>query len=146
MTEQEMRDSDAPWPATVEELSDYVSSIVDRGHDYGTCVYAMSLAATAAFQYVARKLGCTGFQASCADLDVIRRTRRIDGPFLIIKAGDMVYPQYDLRERLERFMEESRPWVAEQARERLREQSPHAHPKVVAHWRRLAESGEVVAK
>lgn len=139
MTEQEMRDSAAPWPNSVEELSGYVSSLVERGHDYGTMVYAMSLAATAAFQFVAGKLGCTGFQASMADLDVLRRTRRIDGPFLILRAEDMVYPQYDLRERLEKFMEESRPWVIERAKERLREQSPHVDSRVFAHWRRLTE-------
>lgn len=137
-TEQEMREASAPWPETVEELSTYVSSLVDRGHDYGTCVYAMSLAATAAFHFVAGKLGCTGFQASCADLDVLRRLRSIDGSFLILKAEDMVYPQYDLQARLAKFMEESRPWVAEQAKKNLAEVK-HAHPDVISHWRKLAD-------
>ena len=77
MTEQEMRDTEVPRANTIGELSDYIESLVQQEHDYGTCVYAMSMAATAAFNYVARRLGVTGFQASCADMDVLRRTRRI---------------------------------------------------------------------
>ena len=73
--EKEMRDAKVPWPKTEEQLQQYVNSLVERPHDYGTCVYAMSMAATAAFNYVAGQLGVTGFQSSCADMDVIRRTR-----------------------------------------------------------------------
>lgn len=138
MTEQEMLESVAPWPGTIEELSGYIDSLVGQPHDYGTCVYAMSLAATAAFQYVAKRLGCTGFQASLADLDIVRRTRSIKGPFIILKAEDMTYPQYDLQERLAKFMEQSKPWVVEQAKERLKEPIDYAHPNVVNHWKKLA--------
>jgi len=74
-TEKEMREAKEPWPYTEQQLTEYIASLVDRQHDYGTCVYAMSLAAAAAFNYVAHKLGVTGFQSSCADLDFIRRTR-----------------------------------------------------------------------
>jgi hypothetical protein len=66
-TEAEMRDSEAPTHGTVEELAAYVRVLVERPHDYGTCVYAMSLAATAAFNFVAHKLGVTMFQASWGD-------------------------------------------------------------------------------
>ena len=97
-----MRAEKAPWPKTLEELNEYITSLTDRQHDYGTCVYAMSLAAVAAFQHVASKLGVTGFQASCADLDILRRTRSMEGPFIILKAEDMCYPQYDLKENLAR--------------------------------------------
>lgn len=41
-TEEQMRDSEAPWPKSVEELEEYVRSLVERPHDYGTCVYAMN--------------------------------------------------------------------------------------------------------
>lgn len=138
MTETEMRESDAPWPESNAELSSYVGSLVEQEHDYGTCVYAMSLAATAAFRYVARKLGCTGFQASCADLDVLRRTRRIEGPFIVISARDMLYPQHDVRDRLEKFIEDSKPWLAEQAKANLNGDTSLAAPEVVSHWKGLA--------
>ena len=64
MTEQEMRDTEVPRANTIGELSDYIESLVQQEHDYGTCVYAMSMAATAAFNYVARRLGVAVGQAA----------------------------------------------------------------------------------
>ena len=94
MTEEEMRESDVPWFKSEKELMEYIDSMVNREHDYGTSVYAMSMSAVAVMQYISSKLGMTGFQASCADLDVIRRTRIIEGPFMITKLRDALYPQY----------------------------------------------------
>ncbi len=74
-SEGDMREVKNPQPYTPKQLADYIDSLVSRNHDYGTAVYAMSLAAVAAFNYVAHKVGSSGFQASCADLDVLRRTR-----------------------------------------------------------------------
>lgn len=138
-TEAEMRDSVAPWPKTQEQLEEYVKSLVDRQHDYGTCVYAMSLAASAAFHFVAGKLGVTGFQSSCADMDFIRRVRNIEGPFMLIKGQDALYPQYDLPGRLTEAMEDWKPWLKEQAKKKLAETFV-AHSNVIAHWKKL--SGE----
>ena len=92
--EMAMREVEAPTPNNVKELTEYVNSLVKREHDYGTCVYAMSLAATATFNYVARQLGVTGFQASCADLDILRRTRRMEQGFRIVDYNKLLYPQY----------------------------------------------------
>ena len=136
-SEEEMRESQAPTPCTSDELAQYVESLVDRDHDYGTCVYAMSLAATAAFNFVARQLGVTGFQASCADLDILRRTRSLDGPFIVIKAEDDVYPQYDNLKKVIEAQQQWRSWVVERAKKKLSE-APDAHPAVLAHWRGLA--------
>jgi hypothetical protein len=136
-TEQEMREETAPTFDTVEELQGYITSLVEREHDYGTCCYAMSLAATAAFNFVASKLGVTGFQASCADLDILRRTRHLDGPFLILKGEDELYPQYDNHKKLEESRESWKSWIAEQAAKKL-EDVEHAHPDVIAHWKKLA--------
>lgn len=136
-TEQEMRDHKAPTPNTIAELSTYIESLTNREHEYGTCCYAMSLAATAAFNYVASRLGVTGFQASCADLDIIRRTRHIDGPFIFLRGEDMLYPQYNLHEKLREAMEGWSAWAAEQAREKLA--ATHgASDRVIAHWKQLA--------
>ena len=120
-TEKEMRDEEAPCPNTTDELLSYVKSLTDRPHDYGTCVYAMSLAATAAFQHVAHVLGVTGFQASCADLDIIRRTRGWEGPFILLKAEDMLYPQYDIPGKLVEALNEWRDWAAEEAKKKIAE-------------------------
>lgn len=137
-SEAEMRETNVPWVKTPEQLIEYVQSLVAKQHDYGTCVYAMSMAATAAFYYVAGQLGVTGFQSGCADLDILRRTRHIEGPFMLIKGEDALYPQYDLQERLAKAMDEWKPWLKEQAETKLTE-STSAHPDVVNHWKKLAE-------
>lgn len=138
-TEASMRDAKVPTPLTKEQLAEYIESLVSREHDYGTCVYAMSMAATAAFNYVASRLGSTGFQASCADMDVLRRTRMIKGPFMLINGENALYPQYDLPTKLAEAMEKWKPWLKEQAEKHLAE-SGHAHPEVIAHWKKLAKS------
>lgn len=137
-TEQEMRDSKAPWPKTAEELTAYIATLVDRQHDYGTCVYAMSLASVAALNYVAGQLGVSGFQASCADLDILRRTRSMEGPFMIIKVEDELYPQYNLREKVDEFIVSQREWLREQAKAKLAK-TRSGNPRVIAHWEALAK-------
>ena len=140
-TEKEMHEHRAPTPESFDQLSQYIESLTDRRHDYGTAVYAMSLAATAAFNFVANRIGVTGFQESCADLDIIRRTRHIDGPFAIFEAMDMLYPQYDLKTRLDELTTEWTPWAAEQVVKRLKDMEENkdaVHPLVLAHWKALA--------
>ena len=137
-TESEMREATSPWPYTPEQLTQYIGSLVDRSHDYGTCCYAMSLAATAAFNYVAHKLGVTGFQASCADLDFLRRSRHLNGPFMILKAEDALYPQYDLHGKLQEAMDGWKQWLKDEAAKKLAE-TESAHPRVTAHWKTLAQ-------
>jgi len=137
MNEAEMREATVPTLDTPEELAAYITSLLEQQHDYGTCVYALSMAATATFNYTARKLGVTGFQASCADFDLIRRTRQIDGPFMLIKGQDALFPQYDLQERLRDALEEWKPWLKEQAAKKL-EDTTRAAPRVVEHWQKLA--------
>lgn len=140
-TEQDLRNSTAPCPETPAELADYIQSLLDIKHDYGTCVYAMSLAATATFNYAAAKLGVTGFQASCADIDIIRRTRQLDCPFIILTANDMLYPHTNPAQKLADAMEEWRGWAAEQAAEKLKD-SKHAHHTVIKHWKNLAKNNK----
>ena len=135
-TEAELREAKDPWPYTEAQLVEYIKSLVDRQHDYGT-VYVLSLAASAAFNYVAHQLGVTGFQSSCADLDFIRRNRSIKGPFMLLKGEDALYPQYDLPGKLAEAMEEWKPWLKEQAAKNLADKDG-AHPNVVAHWKKLA--------
>jgi hypothetical protein len=136
-TEVEMREAKVPTPLTKEQLTEYIESLVNRSHDYGTCVYAMSMAATAAFNYMAHQIGSSGFQASCADLDIVRRTRGIKGPFMLIDGENALYPQYDLHARLSEAMEEWKPWLKEQAQKRLAESPELAHSAVKDHWQKL---------
>lgn len=137
--EQELRAMDAPWPDSLDDLTAFIETLVNRPHSYGTCVYATSLAAASAFNYVARRLGITGFQSSCADLDVLRRTRRMgDEPFGIIEAKDLLFPQKNPRFKAINMIQGWKEWAAKEARKKLAEH-PDAHPDVIAHWRTLAE-------
>lgn len=133
--EAEMRGADVPFIDGLAELTEYIDGLVHRPHDYGTCVYAMSMAGVAAMKHVASALGMTGFQASCADMDVIRRMRGIEGPFALFKASDLCYPQYDLPARFAEWMRDSAGWVADECA-RLRESShdKRVSDTVRAHW------------
>lgn len=142
-TEATMRAEKVPFFKTIEELNAYINELLTMQHDYGTSAYAMSLAATAAFNFVASKLGCTGFQASCADLDILRRTRHIEGPFMFIKADDALYPQYDIRGKVNEWLGSAdlKNWLRDAAKEKLEDSAGNdmpAHPAVRAHWRALA--------
>lgn len=147
-TEAEMREATPPTFESAEALTDYIRGLTDRPHDYGTCVYAMSLAATAAFNFVAVQLGVTGFQASAADLDILRRTRHMEHGFRIVDYRDLLYPQHWDDARTPLFQEvlkhdEPRQRFAEAAR-KLFDGSPLAAESVLAHWRSLAELAEPV--
>lgn len=138
-TEAEMREMEAPWPESAEELAEYVEALVDRPHSYGTCVYAMSLAAAAAFRYVAKRLGVTRFQASMADLDILRQTRGWKWGRLL-DYEKLLYPQYCTDEHFPSWrslVEANREELAKRAEELLAEKG-EAHPHVTTHWRWLA--------
>lgn len=137
-TEQELREAAVPSLSTTAEVAAYIDKLTERPHDYATCVYAMSMAAVAAYQHVASKLGVTGFQASMADMDILRRTRGLEAGILL-NFDNALYPQYDLQDKLARALSDARPWLAEKAAEKLAE-GRDAVPSVIAHWQRLADA------
>lgn len=140
-----MRECESPRPKTIKQLQSYISSLVERKHDYGTAAYAMSLAATAAFNFVARKLGVTGFQASCADMDFLRRSRSIEGPFMFVEMKDALFPQCDPVQKLQKALTESAGWLEKEARVKLAD-AGEAHPNVIRHWVKLANMDSVEAQ
>ena len=141
-SEQEMKESVVPVLKTIQELTEYIESIVNRSHDYGTCVYAMSMAATAAFNYVAKTLEVTVAQADFAGMNFLTRSRGLKGPWTILTAEEALYPQYDLPKQLKISMEKWKPWLKEESKKKLEAYNGHVHPRVVAHWKRL--SGEIL--
>jgi hypothetical protein len=139
-TEQELRETDVEWPETKEELMNYIDELVERDHDYGTCVYAMSIAAVATFYYVSKQLGVTGFQANCADMDILRRTRSLEDGFMIIDYSKLLYPQYFDDEHFptkEQLLEERGEQLAEKAKQRLEESNGDVAPAVKKHWQKI---------
>lgn len=139
--EQEMRESEGIWPKSIKELNKYIKSLESTNHDYGTCVYAVSLASVATFRYMAHKLGITGFQASCADLDVIRRTRHMEHGFSITNYSNLLYPQFldsNHFPSLTDLLENNKKMLAEEAREELKNHRGLISPKVKAWWQFLS--------
>jgi hypothetical protein len=127
-----------PSPESMEELNEVMASLVDREHTYETSALAVALAAVAAFNYAAHKLGITGFQAGYAELEFLRRSRRIEGPFGIVDGSHLLYPQYDLLAEVREWIEKWRPSLAPKARELLANATGYVHPDVRAHWERMA--------
>jgi len=138
-TEKQLRKAEVPWLKTQKELMKYINALVNRKHDYGTSVYAMSMSAVAAYYYASSKVGATGFQASCADLDIIRRTRRLKGPFMIVDLSKALYPQYNLAQDVTNALLNSRAWLRDEAKKKLKDKFVKScHPDVIAHWKKLA--------
>lgn len=141
MSEAELREVKTLWPKTIEELNQIIKDLTERGHDYGTCVYAMSLCAEAAFNYAAHMVGATGFQASCADLTFIGRSRSMKDGFRIIDYNKLLYPQYLTSEHfpsIQELLEENKERLKKRASEMLATED-HAHENVKSHWKTIAE-------
>jgi hypothetical protein len=137
-----VRDMRVKWPKSKEELDAFLDELTSEQHDYNTSALAMAEAALAAFNYIGSTLGCTGFQASCADLAFISKTRHMDGPFALLDGSQLLYPQYDLAARVAEYLKEWPPQLAEKARELIAKDDLHAglkaHPDVRARWEELA--------
>lgn len=142
MNESEMRDMKAPWPKSWSELQDFCESLWTENDDYGKAVYCMSLAATAMFNFAGHKVGATGFQASCADLDILRRTRHMEHGFRVVDYDKALYPQYLESDPVIAFLfDEIAPSLKKAAQKNLAE-NDRAHPDVIAHWQRIADMEE----
>jgi hypothetical protein len=143
-TEKELCDikfDEMVFPETEEQLLALIRALLDREHDYGTCVYAMSFCALSAFHYASAVLGSTGFQASCADLDFLRRSRWMENGFRIVDYNNLLYPQYyfgneKFPDKLTLLMENLES-LQEAVRKKMREGEDRgwgASPGVLAHW------------
>ena len=137
MNEAEMRDAKVPTFKKLNEVVSYVESLKNMNHEYGTAVYAMSMAAVAMYNHVAESLGVSGFQDSMSSMDVFRRLRNIEGPFMIVKGRDFLYPQSDPVVKIEEFRSDIHGWLAKEAGAKL-DEGGYVHPNVKAHWYKLA--------
>lgn len=140
MTESEMRDAVAPTPKSWEELQAYCENLfANENDDYGKCAYCMSLAATAMFNFAAGRVGATGFLASCADMDILRRTRGMKHGFQIVDYGNFLYPQYMDRPEVVALFDTVAPDLIDAAKKLLAESDGRTvHGDVLRHWRRIA--------
>jgi hypothetical protein len=139
-TEKELGDFPRLCPRSMRELNAITKALASRTHTYGTCVHAIALAAEAAYNFIAHKLGVTGFQASCADIQILSRSRGMKHGFRIIDYSKLLYPQYkDEFDRI-KLSAESFAHIRKAARAKLDEKGD-AHPDVAAHWAYVAYGG-----
>ena len=133
-------------PETVEELSEFIEEQLKRNLGYSDSAEALHDIALAAFNLAARSLGNTGFQASYAALKLLGSVNCYSGPYGVIKAEDMLFPQYPPPEVKAREMAEGwKEWVREEAAKKLEEEKSRedgfsASPRVIAHWEGLVNN------
>lgn len=89
-----------------------------------------------AFNKIAGDRGLTGFQASWVAMRFLTKVNMIEGPFAIIKAEDLLFPQYPDPVDTARAREaEWMSWAAEEALKKLRDQDPSGVASSVwRHW------------
>lgn len=139
LTEKEMREMKTPKIDSARKLAKFINKLIKQDHDYGTCVYAMSIGAEAAFRFVAGKLVVTGFQASCADLDFIKRIRHLT-VFRITDYEQMLYPQY--AEEFDKTITSTTfDWLRGEAIKKLSDPNCGS-PECRAHWQSII-NGEI---
>ena len=140
--EKALREVRVPFPESLSQVNEAIEALKNRKHDYGTCVYAMSISAVIVFNYLSNILGTTGFQVSCADMDILARTRNFKWG-RILNYENLLYPQYCDDEHFPSWrvlLEENKDELAKRAKAKLNENDV-AHEDVLAHWRKLAKAG-----
>lgn len=152
-------------PQTIEELMKFIQAKIDgvewpsrddpnRGsladsdsavtRGYQQSADALWETAEAVFNFVAREVGASGFQAGWAAMQLFGKIQGIEGPWGFVRASDMVYPQTaDLAGKVAKWQEEWAGWVSEEAKKKLAKEDEYygplrAHPNVIAHWKELA--------
>lgn len=141
-----LRAAKPPTFDNAEELAVYIQGLVDRPHDYNSVVFALSLAAEAAFEYFAKAQRMTGYQVGCAANDVLRRLKRVEFG-RIVDYKELLYPRYatadvfpgvdDLLADVEVVSQ-----LAVYAEELLAREADRASPEVLAWWRELIDRAD----
>lgn len=133
-----MSDYQSVCPKTESELLSLLTEIKESATGYEEAAQAMTDAAHVAFNYIASTCGCTGFQASFAQLRFVAQQRGAEHPLMLVDSGKQLYPQYDVAAEVSEFLNESLPQVAKTAKDKL-ESVPSANPRVRAHWQKLVD-------
>ncbi len=130
------------FPKTKEDLDSYIEGLENQHHDYNSIADALVESTLAFFNYFASKHGMTGFQSSWAALNFLGRTRGIEAPFMIVDSSKMLYPQYDLIGEVKKFLEDSKPKLAEIAQKNLEEADEYTSRRVIERWKELVKHSE----
>ena len=150
---------DRSRPETEEDLLAYIHEVCSayRGDGFGTearmilgrdvkeedrTAYdlgpeVMWRCALAAFEYAAHVVNASGLQASFAELEFLKHSRNLRGPFAVIDGEDMLYPQYDIPTKVQGYLRDWRGWAREEAVKLLA--SDRGVDRVRRHWQDLVD-------
>jgi hypothetical protein len=142
LTEDDMMHLEIISPKNEEELIDFIRNLVKyENNDYGTAARSLTLAAEAAFNYIAHMFDVSGFQAGYAQMDFMIRMRNIKSRLKVLNYDNLLYPQYldDFYITPEQCIKENASWLKKQAKEKLKEATEWTNEKVIEHWKYLAK-------
>lgn len=141
-----MSNSENPYPHSMNELSTYITSRLQEPNTYESVPETLADIALAAFNYACGELGVTGYQASIAELVFLGKSRRIKGPFALVRAEDDLYPQNSILDQVEQLRDEWSPWLKDEAAKLVYETATKPqyppHPQVYQHWVNLANADQ----
>lgn len=125
---------------TLEQLPDFLKHLTTAyKHDYGTICHAIAAAAVAAAWAVEKSPqgGITGFQGGAVMWQFMEKWNGIKFPARLVQYDDMLYPQYE--RKFTTISKDTWEHLQKKAGELLKGERRHAHPDVVAHWKKVAE-------
>lgn len=132
---------------TIEELSQYIKELIEYKHDYNTSGYAITKSLLATEMMMANVLGTTGFQHGYAHVSYITETKGSKTGCAILNFDDMMYPQYDLLEKVKGSIEEHKKseHFIKEVKKRIKEDDKSdfkAHKDVRTHWEKLVQESD----
>lgn len=141
MTFDEFMEIDEPFPKDTQELIGYLEKLIkDLNSSYSEAPFAPALAAISAFNYVACKMGLTGFQASHSGMLFLAKLRHMEHGFKIIDYRDLLYPQYLDRFNIsaDKLIRENLGTLKSSAKDLLTTHKDAA-PEVKEHWKSILD-------
>lgn len=124
-----------------EDLTAFLKDVeTNYNCGYGEAPRAMAQASVAVAEYLAGKFGITSFQAGFVMWDFIRDWCKESNScgMKLVDYDNMLYPQYAYK--FEKTIS-SNTWsdIQKEADNRLKNDSEHAHPAVIAHWQSIVD-------
>jgi len=86
--------------------------------------------------------GNSCMSAGWVAMRVMRKVQGVEGPmWLLMLDNYAMYPQYDLQEKMNKFLKDSKSWMKKTAQKNLKERKKKgmAHPDVIKHWETIVQ-------
>ena len=142
----EAQDYSHPKCKTPEELARFITELASVASGYNQTGYSVARALLATEHLMAHMLGTTGFQHEYARLAFLQESMHSKTGIAIIDFDQLMYPQYDIVEKVTKWIEEQKKskGFKKAVRELIREDDSgenfmRACPDVREHWESLVK-------